>query len=103
KDWQLRIHGMVDREVVLDFQQLVDRHLTEAWVTIWCVSTSVRGPLIGNAWWSGVRVADLLREAGVQPGADAVLQTSDDGWTCGTPSSALTDDRNALLAGAMNG
>ncbi len=102
-DWQLRIHGMVDREVVIDFQQLVDRHLTEAWVTICCVSNDVGGPLIGNAWWSGVRVAELLREAGVQPGADAVLQTSDDGWTCGTPLGALTDDRNALLAVAMNG
>ena len=44
-----------------------------------------------------------LREAGVQDGADAVLQTSDDGWTCGTPLAALTDDRNAMLAIAMNG
>ena len=32
-----------------------------------------------------------------------MLQTSDDGWTCGTPLSALTDDRNAMLAVAMNG
>ena len=103
KDWRLRIHGLVDREVVLDYQQLVERQLTEAWVTICCVSNDVGGPLIGNAWWSGVRVADLLREAGVQAGADAVLQTSDDGWTCGTPLATLTDDRDALLAVAMNG
>ena len=39
----------------------------------------------------------------MQEGADAVLQTSDDGWTCGTPLSALTDDRDAILAIAMNG
>jgi hypothetical protein len=40
----------------------------------------------------------------VQPGADAVLQTSRDGWNCGTPLSALTDpNRNAMLAVAMNG
>lgn len=32
-----------------------------------------------------------------------MLQTSVDGWTCGTPLSALTDGRNALLAVAMNG
>ena len=103
KDWQLRIHGLVDREIVLDYQDLVGRHLTEAWVTICCVSNEVGGSLIGNAWWSGVRIATLLAEAGVQPGADAVLQTSDDGWTCGTPLAALTDDRNAMLAVAMNG
>lgn len=102
-DWQVRIHGLVDREVVLDYQQLIARRLTEAWVTICCVSNDVGGPLIGNAWWSGVRIADLLQEAGVRPGADAVLQTSHDGWTCGTPLSTLTDDRNAMLAVAMNG
>ncbi|MFC5491786.1 molybdopterin-dependent oxidoreductase [Nocardioides caricicola] len=102
-DWELRIHGMVDREVVINYQQLIARSLTEAWVTLNCVSNEVGGDLIGNAWWSGVRIADLLREAGVQPGADAVLQTSDDGWTCGTPLSVLTDDRDAMLAVAMNG
>ena len=103
KDWQLRIHGMVDREVVLSYADLMARQPTEAWVTLNCVSNPVGGLLIGNAWWSGVRTADLLREAGVQDGADAVLQTSDDGWTCGTPLAALTDDRDAMLAIAMNG
>jgi hypothetical protein len=72
-------------------------------VTLCCVSNEVGGDLVGNAWWSGVRIADLLAEAGVRPGADAVLQTSDDGWTCGTPLTTLTDGRDAVLAVAMNG
>ncbi|GAB2451687.1 molybdopterin-dependent oxidoreductase [Nocardioides hungaricus] len=102
-NWQLRIHGMVERELVLTYQDLVGRELSEAWITLNCVSNEVGGDLIGNAWWSGVRVADLLAAAGVRAGADAVLQTSEDGWTCGTPLTALTDDRNAMLAVAMNG
>jgi DMSO/TMAO reductase YedYZ molybdopterin-dependent catalytic subunit len=102
-DWKLRIHGMVDREITLTYRELVARQLTEAWVTICCVSNPVGGDLIGNAWWSGVRVADLLKEAGVHPNANAVKQTSQDGWTCGTPVQALTDGRNAMLAVAMNG
>lgn len=102
-DWSLRIHGMVERELVLSYDDLVSRQFTEAWVTLACVSNEVGGDLVGNAWWSGVRVADLLAEAGVRAGADAVKQTSEDGWTCGTPLAALTDDRNALLAVAMNG
>jgi DMSO/TMAO reductase YedYZ molybdopterin-dependent catalytic subunit len=101
--WRLRIHGMVDREVTLTYDDLVARQLTEAWVTLCCVSNPVGGELIGNAWWSGVRIADLLEEAGVSPDADAVRQTSQDGWNCGTPIEALTDDRNAMLAVAMNG
>ncbi|MDP3894136.1 molybdopterin-dependent oxidoreductase [Nocardioides sp.] len=102
-EWSLRIHGMVDRELVLSFEELNALEKTEAWVTLNCVSNQVGGNLIGNAWWSGVRVATLLARAGVQEGADAVLQTSDDGWTCGTPLEALTDDRDAMLAVAMNG
>ncbi|MDT9595172.1 molybdopterin-dependent oxidoreductase [Nocardioides zeae] len=102
-DWRLRIHGMVEREVELGFADLVERERTEAWTTLTCVSNEVGGGLVGNAWWSGTRIAPLLAEAGVLPGADAVLQTSSDGWTCGTPLEALTDERDALLAYAMNG
>ena len=103
EDWTLRIHGMVEREVRIGYQDLVDRRLREAWVTLCCVSNPVGGDLVGNAFWSGVPVRELLAEAGVRDGADAVLQTSQDGWTCSTPLEALTDDRDALLAVAMNG
>ena len=102
-DWRLRIHGMVEREVTLTYADLLARELTEDWITLNCVSNEVGGHLIGNAWWSGVKLSGLLAEAGVKAGADAVLQTSKDGWTCGTPLSALTDHRPAMLAVAMNG
>ncbi|MGN6132613.1 MAG: molybdopterin-dependent oxidoreductase [Nocardioidaceae bacterium] len=103
RDWRLRLHGMVERELTLTYDDLLRCGLTEAWVTLCCVSNPVGGDLIGNAWWSGVRVDDLLREAGVKAGADAVKQTSKDGWTCGTPLDVLTDGRNAMLAVGMNG
>jgi DMSO/TMAO reductase YedYZ molybdopterin-dependent catalytic subunit len=102
-EWSLRIHGMVENEITLTYDDLLAREFTEAWVTLNCVSNEVGGSLIGNAWWSGTRIAPILAEAKPLPGADAVLQTSDDGWTCGTPLEALTDDRNAMLAVAMNG
>jgi len=101
--WRLRVHGMVEREVTLTYDDLIGRGLTEDWMTLNCVSNEVGGDLIGNAWWSGVRLSGILAEAGPLEGADAVLQTSQDGWTCGTPLTALTDHRNALLAVAMNG
>ncbi|MFZ2013782.1 MAG: molybdopterin-dependent oxidoreductase [Nocardioides sp.] len=102
-DWSLRIHGMVDHPMTVTFADLLARPRTQLWLTLNCVSNPVGGDLISNAWWSGVLLKDLLAEAGVQSGADAVKQTSDDGWTCGTPLSALTDDRQAILAFAMNG
>ena len=103
-DWRLRIHGAVENEMVLTYQDLMNRQLTEAWITLNCVSNPVGGTLVGNAWWSGVRLSDLLALAGPLEGADCVLQTSDDGWTCGTPLAALTDPgRDAMLAIAMDG
>lgn len=102
-DWELRIHGLVDREITLTYNDLVSREITEDWITLNCVSNNVGGDLVGNAWWSGYRLAAILAEAGPHADADAVLQTSQDGWTCGTPLAALMDDRNAMLAVAMNG
>lgn len=102
-DWSLRIHGMDEREVRLSYADLVDRGLRDAWITLCCVSNTVGGSLIGNTVWSGVAMKDLLEEAGVREGADALLSTSEDGWTCSTPLSALLDGRDALLALAMDG
>ena len=68
-DWSLRIHGMVDRELVLTYSDLVARQVTESWITLNCVCNEVGGDLVGNAWWSGVRLADLLAEVGRRPRA----------------------------------
>ena len=102
-EWRLRIHGMVERELTVTYQDLLDRGLRDAWVTLCCVSNPVGGDLISNTVFSGVPMKDLLDEAGVQSGADMLLSTSEDGWTCGTPLAALTDGRDALLAVGMDG
>jgi DMSO/TMAO reductase YedYZ molybdopterin-dependent catalytic subunit len=101
--WRLRIHGMVDREIELTFAQLLRRPIVERWITLCCVSNPVGGPLIGNARWLGVRLADLLREAGVHDGSDQLLMTSGDGMTIGAPTKVVLDGREAMLAIGMNG
>ncbi|HEU0042128.1 MAG TPA: molybdopterin-dependent oxidoreductase, partial [Jiangellaceae bacterium] len=103
EDWQLRVHGMVDHEVRLQYSDLVEMGLVDRWLTLTCVSNEVGGGLAGNAFWTGVPIADVLALAGPHPDADAVLSTSQDGWTAGTPLEVLTDGRDALLAVGMNG
>jgi len=44
-----------------------------------------------------------LALAGVDPAAEQLVSRSADGWTCGTPVSAVLDGRPALLATHMNG
>jgi len=101
--WHLRIHGMVRREVTLSFDQLLRRPLTEAYITLTCVSNPVGGPYIGNARWLGASLGALLREAGIRAGADQLFCTSSDGFTSGTPVQTAMDGRDALLAIGMNG
>ena len=102
-DWSLRIHGMVDREVRITWDELLAMPLQEADVTLACVSNEVGGSLIGNARWLGVPIRELLARAGIDADADMVLSTSADGFTASTPIEALTDGRDALLAIGMNG
>jgi DMSO/TMAO reductase YedYZ molybdopterin-dependent catalytic subunit len=102
-EWRLKVTGMVDREVEIDWKTLQGKQMQEALVTLTCVSNEVGGDLIGNAVWTGWPVRELLEMAGPKAGADMVLQTSIDGFTASTPLAALTDDRNALLAIRMNG
>lgn len=103
REWKLKVTGLVDREVELDFQTLLGKPLIERHITIACVSNEVGGDLIGNARWLGWPVRELLAQAGPRPGADMVLSRSVDGWTAGTPLEALTDSRDAILAVGMNG
>ncbi len=102
-NWQLRIHGMVAREITITFDELLHRPLIEDYLTLCCVSNPVDGPYIGNAKWLGASLAALLREARPQRGADQLLATSVDGFTSGTPLSVVLDGRDALVAVAMNG
>jgi len=102
-DWRLRIHGRVRNPITLTFAALLARPMIERDITLACVSNEVGGDLIGNARWLGVRLADLLAEAGPLDGADQVVGRSADGWTCGTPTAVLRDGRDAMLAVGMNG
>lgn len=103
EQWSLTITGMVDREITLNFDELLALPLEESYATLACVSNYVGGGLIGNALWLGYPIRKLLAQAGPKAGADMVLSRSVDGFTAGTPLTALTDDRNAILAVAMNG
>ncbi|WP_078908621.1 molybdopterin-dependent oxidoreductase [Streptomyces vietnamensis] len=107
--WRLRIHGSgVREERTVTLRELMARPVLERDITLNCVSNPVGGPYVGNARWLGVRLADLLREAGVRPPseggpADQLVARSVDGMTIGTPVETVMDGRDALLAFGMNG
>ncbi|MGQ0607712.1 MAG: molybdopterin-dependent oxidoreductase [Chloroflexota bacterium] len=102
--WRLAVTGMVDRPFELTYAELVAMPLHEQYVTIACVSNEVGGGLVGNALWTGVRLKELLERASVDPAASQIVGRAVDGFTAGFPTAwALADDREALVAVAMNG
>jgi DMSO/TMAO reductase YedYZ molybdopterin-dependent catalytic subunit len=102
-DWSLRIHGMVERETTLTWDELLALPIFEQYVTIACVSNEVGGRLVGNAKWSGVRLRDVLELAGVQDGATQLVGRSVDGWTAGMPTAWVMDpSREPMIAVRMN-
>ena len=103
KDWSLRIHGLVDRETTLSWDELTALPMFEQYVTISCVSNEVGGKLVGNAKWTGVRLRDVLALAGVQSDATQLVGRSVDGWTAGMPMEWVMDaSREPMIAVKMN-
>ncbi len=101
--WRLSITGMVDNELSFSLDDLMKMPLYEDYVTIACVSNEVGGDLVGNAKWTGVRLVELLDQAGVQSSAEQLFSRSVDGWTCGFPVELAFDGRDPLVAIGMNG
>jgi DMSO/TMAO reductase YedYZ molybdopterin-dependent catalytic subunit len=101
--WVLEIDGKVDNKLSITFAELLKMPMIEKDITLNCVSNEVGGPYISSTRWLGVRVRDLLERAGIQDGVDQILSESTDGMTISTPIEALTDDRDALIAVAMDG
>jgi DMSO/TMAO reductase YedYZ molybdopterin-dependent catalytic subunit len=101
--WQLRIHGMVDNPMTITYDQLAQMPMIEHDVTLTCVSESVGGGYIGNARWQGTLLADVLRKAGIQSGADQIVMRDVNNMTIGVATDPVMDGRKSLLAVAMNG
>jgi DMSO/TMAO reductase YedYZ molybdopterin-dependent catalytic subunit len=102
--WQLRMHGLVERETTLDWDQLISMPQFEQYVTIACVSNEVGGRLVGNAKWTGVRLRDVLEIAAPTSAATQLVGRAVNGWTAGMPMEWVMDpSREPMIALQMNG
>ncbi|WP_292392596.1 molybdopterin-dependent oxidoreductase [Methanoculleus sp. UBA303] len=95
--YTLTVDGLVENREEYSYSALMERfpHYRKV-VTLYCV----------EGWdvtilWEGIRVKDLLEEAGVKPGANTVIFYAEDGYSSSLPL-AYIEDRDILLAYAMN-
>lgn len=103
EDWTLTIDGDVDNELTFTFDDLLEMPLIERDITLTCVSNSPGGPYVGAARWLGVRLKDLLDQAGVGTKSDQLLSTDFEGMKISTPLDLVMDGRDAMIAIGMNG
>jgi DMSO/TMAO reductase YedYZ molybdopterin-dependent catalytic subunit len=100
--WALKIHGLVTRPLTLTYEDLLNKPQTSLIATLECIGNPVGGYSIGTAQWEGVRVQELLDEAGVESNAfDLVLHGADD-YSDSFPISRAMQ-KEVILATKMNG
>ncbi len=73
--YRLRVEGLVDRPMVLTFQDLQAMPHTQLTRDFQCVT----GWRVPDVHWAGVRLSEILNAAGVQAGASALAFESYDG------------------------
>jgi DMSO/TMAO reductase YedYZ molybdopterin-dependent catalytic subunit len=98
-EWELSVTGAVSEEASFDYRDIVSRDPVREFSTLRCVGERLNGKKTDNALWTGVRVGDLLEEAGV-PDRCCVMARGADSFFEEFPVDAL---RDALLVYRMNG
>jgi len=95
--YTLTVTGEVATETTLSYADIVALPNAQKVVTLNCVEGwSV------DILWRGVRLKDIINQAGIGPDANTVIFHCYDGYTTSLPLSYVLD-RNILLAYQMNG
>lgn len=100
--WSLKLGGLVQRPLQFRYDELTRLPAVEFYQTLECISNPVGGDLMSTAWWRGVRLADLLNLAGVNPKASRVVFRAADGYADSVPFAAAMDPATTLVY-QMNG
>jgi DMSO/TMAO reductase YedYZ molybdopterin-dependent catalytic subunit len=79
--WNLAITGLVNAPYNLTYADLMSLPKVERYHTLECISNEVGGNLISNAYFTGVRLADVLNKAGIQTGASTMVFHCADGYS----------------------
>jgi DMSO/TMAO reductase YedYZ molybdopterin-dependent catalytic subunit len=100
--WRLELAGLVDTPLNLSLEEIRQRESVTQAITLECISNRLGGDLISTSLWTGVRLKDILAEAGLKEGVAEIYIESVDGFYESLPLSEAMDERT-LLVYAMNG
>ncbi|MDF0645148.1 MAG: molybdopterin-dependent oxidoreductase [Nitrospira sp.] len=101
-DWSLSVNGLVERPMVLAYDQFMAKPSITQVVTLECVGNTVAGEFISTAEWAGISLRSLLEECGAGAQAYDIVLHGADGF-----SDSIRYDRamagDVMIAHSMNG
>lgn len=102
KSWALRVHGLVERELLIGWSDLLALPSVELDGTLMCISYEHDNGLISTTRWTGVRLRDVLERAGVVDGTLDLICRGSNGYSDSIPLAKALEP-TTLLAYGMNG
>ncbi|HEX5165088.1 MAG TPA: molybdopterin-dependent oxidoreductase [Thermomicrobiales bacterium] len=100
--WALRIHGLVERGLLISWPELLEMPPVELDGTLMCISYEHDNGLISTTRWTGVPLRDVLQQAGVRDGAVELICRGANGYSDSIPLQKALE-QTTLLAYGMNG
>lgn len=100
--WQLAITGLVEKLVVLNYEDLTCMQSVTMMRTLKCIGDPIGVEQMSNAMWTGVPLRNILQKAGVKDEAKVVVFHCADGYNTAVPIvRALREE--VVLVYRMNG
>jgi DMSO/TMAO reductase YedYZ molybdopterin-dependent catalytic subunit len=100
--WQLAVDGMVDHPLTFTYEQVLKLPMQQQYESLECISNEVGGQYMSNALWEGVRLRDVLQQAGVKTGAKKIVFYAVDDYSDSIYLEKALE-QTTLLAVRMNG
>jgi DMSO/TMAO reductase YedYZ molybdopterin-dependent catalytic subunit len=100
--WRLVVKGLVSKPLTLTYEQLKTRPSVPQIATLECVSNKIANDFISTAIWNGIKLKDLLNDAGVKPNTKYIVFRCADGYDVGIPLERGFQE-GSILAYEMNG
>ena len=85
ESWSLTIKGLVEKPLIINYDQIKSMPSVEEYVTLECISNKIGGDLISTALWKGVSLSYLLDKATIKPNVKYVVFRCADGYDVGIP------------------
>ena len=96
ESYVLIIDGLVESPLALDLTTIKSYPRFEQYATLSCVSNPIGGDLIGTTLFQGVRLKDLLSQAGIKSSVEKLKITGIDGYSESLPIQVGNDPATLL-------